>query len=75
MDHDTVLVHSGLAAVVSREAHRDAARQHCRARELTVGGAKGGGHSSDPYRLHKWAVEGRRWASGEVELAAAVKHR
>jgi hypothetical protein len=38
-----------------------------------VGGAKGGGHSSDPYRLHKRVVEGRRRADGEVELAAAVK--
>jgi hypothetical protein len=68
-----VPVHSGLTAVVSREARRDMARRHCRARELTTGGAKGGGHSGDPYWLHKRIVEGQKWAGGEMELAAAVK--
>jgi hypothetical protein len=75
VDHGTVPVHGGLVVVASREAHWDMARRHCRARELAAGGAKGGGHSGDPYRLHKWAVEGRRQADGEVELVAAVKLR
>jgi hypothetical protein len=70
-----VSVHSGPAAVASREAHQDGAHWHCRARELAAGGAKGGGHSGDPYRLHKRAVEGRRRAGVEVEPAAAVKLR
>jgi hypothetical protein len=48
-----VLVHSGPAAVASREARWDAARRCCRAWELTMGGAKGGGHFGDPYQLHK----------------------
>jgi hypothetical protein len=48
-----VLVHVGLTAMVSREAHR-----RCRTQELAAGGAKGGGHSGDPYRPHKRAVEG-----------------
>jgi hypothetical protein len=65
-----VSVHGGPAAVASREAH-----WHCRARELAAGGAKGGGHSGDPYRLHKRAVEGRRWAGVEVEPTAEVKLR
>jgi hypothetical protein len=68
-------VHGGPAAVASREAHRDTARQRYKARELAAGGAKGGGHSSDPYRLHKRAVEGWRQAGGEVELAMVVKIR
>jgi hypothetical protein len=68
-----VPVHGGLMTVVSKEAHRNAAHLRCRSRELTAGGAKGGGHSGDPYRLHKQAVVGRRQAGGEVELAVAVK--
>jgi hypothetical protein len=76
-----VPVHGGLAAVASREAHRDTDHRRCRAQELTVGGAKGGGHFGDPYRLHKRVVEGRRrgrrrsgasvigrYEHGEVEL-------
>jgi hypothetical protein len=70
-----VLVHGGLTAVASREARRDAARRRCRAWELAVGGANEGGHSGDPYWLHKRAIEEWRWVGGEVELAAAVKHR
>jgi hypothetical protein len=67
VDHGTVLVHSGLMAVASRGARWSAARRHCRARELAAGGAKGGGHSDDPYRLHKWAVERRRWADDKED--------
>jgi hypothetical protein len=73
VDNGTVPVHGGLMVVVSREAHRNVAHRCCRARELTAGGAKGGGHSRDPYRLHKWAVDGWRWAGSEVELVAVVK--
>jgi hypothetical protein len=70
-----VPIHGGLVAVESREAHRSAGHRCCRAQELAAGGAKGGGHSGDPYRLHKWAVEGWRQADSEVELAAVVKLR
>jgi hypothetical protein len=37
-----------------------------------VEGAKGGGHSGDPYWLHGWVVEGRRWASCEEDKWAVV---
>jgi hypothetical protein len=67
--------HGGLTAVASREARWSTARQCCRARELAASGAKRGGHSGNPYRLHKRAVEGRRRAGGEVELVAAVAIR
>jgi hypothetical protein len=72
VDHGTLPVHSGFTMVASREAHRSAACRCCRAWERAAGGAKGGGHSGDPYRLHKQVVEGRRWAGCEVELAAVV---
>jgi hypothetical protein len=71
VDHGTLPVHSGFTMVASREAHRSAACRRCRAWERAAGGAKGGGHSGDPYRLHKQAVEGRR-GSSEVELMAAM---
>jgi hypothetical protein len=66
-------VHDGLAAMEAREAQRNTARRCCRAWELIAGWIKGGGHSGDPYWLHKRVVEGWRRAGGEVEPAAAVK--
>jgi hypothetical protein len=53
---------------------------HCRARELTVEGTKGGGHSRDPYRLHGWLAEEQSQADDEekqsaVELAWCARLR
>jgi hypothetical protein len=59
-------------AVAPGGARQSTSRQSYRAQELAAEGAKGGGHSDDPYRLHRQAVEGRRWASGEEDKWAVV---
>jgi hypothetical protein len=67
-----VPVHGGLTAVALGGAHRSTSHRCYRAQELTAEGAKGGGHSDDPYRLHRQAVDGRRWARGEEDKWAVV---
>jgi hypothetical protein len=66
-----VPVQGGLAAVVSREACWSVAHQRCRAWELAVGGAKGGGLWSS-LSAAQTCSRGRRRGSSEMELMAAM---